>query len=523
MVDAAEGATGTSGRRTRSGSRKHREKPTLKASQRPFMQPRRQLPPTTAISENELESLHQSSLKILSEVGMDVLFDEAKQLFREAGAEVQADGDRVRLAPELVESLISTAPETFTLHARNPAHNLNMGGDWVAFSSVASPPNSTNIDRGRRPGTLSDFEDLVKFTQHFNCLHLNGGYPVEPVDIHASIRHLDCISAFTKLTDKVPHIYSLGEERIADGMEIARIGRGVSQSQFEEEPSLLSVINTSSPLRLDNSMAMGIIRLARAGQATVITPFTLAGAMAPVTIAGALSLQNAEALLGVALSQLAKKGAPVIYGGFTSNVDMKSGAPAFGTPEYMKAALVSGQLARRYKLPFRTSGVCAANSADAQSAYETSFALWGAIMGGGNFIKHAAGWLEGGLSASYEKFMIDADMLSMLQEFLTPLEINQDTLAFDAVKDVGPGGHFFGTAHTQERYMDAFYSPIVSDWRNFETWYEAGSPDAISKANALWKQILHEYEKPALDRALEDELDAFVAKRKEMGGAPTDF
>ena len=521
MVDAVEGMSSSGGRRTRSGSRKHREKPNLKANQRPFKQPRRHLPPTNAISEDELEALHQSSLKILSEVGMDVLFEEAKGLFREAGADV--DGDRVRLAPELVESLIATAPETITLHARNPAHSINMGGDWVTFSGVSSPPNSTNIDLGRRPGTLPDFKDLVKFTQHFNCLHLNDGYPVEPVDIHASIRHLDCVSTFMKLTDKVPHIYSLGEERVAGGMEITRIGRGVSQEQFEREPSLLSVINTSSPLRLDIPMAMGIIRLARAGQATVITPFTLAGAMAPVTIAGALSLQNAEALLGVALSQLAKKGAPVVYGGFTSNVDMKSGAPAFGTPEYMKAALVSGQLARRYKLPFRTSGVCAANSADAQSAYETTFALWGAIMGGGNYIKHAAGWLEGGLSASYEKFMIDADMLSMLQEFLTPLEISQESLAFEAVKDVGPGGHFFGTAHTQERYKDAFYSPIVSDWRNFESWHEAGSPDAISKANGLWKQILHEYEKPALDKAIEDELGAFVTKRKEEGGAPTDF
>jgi trimethylamine---corrinoid protein Co-methyltransferase len=254
-----------------------------------------------------------------------------------------------------------------------------------------------------------------------------------------------------------------------------------------------------------------------------VTPFTLSGAMAPVTIAGALVQQNAEALAGIAFSQMVRKGAPVAYGGFTSNVDMKSGAPAFGTPEYMKAQMVGGQLARRYRLPYRTSNTCAANTLDAQAAYESVFSLWGAIQGGGNFIMHAAGWLEGGLRASYEKVILDVDLLQMVGEMLTPLDLSEDALAVDAIRDVGPGGHFFGTPHTQARYRNAFYSPVLSDWRNFESWTEAGSPTAMEKANRVWKERLASYQPPAMDLAIREELDDFVNRRIAEGGAPTDF
>jgi trimethylamine--corrinoid protein Co-methyltransferase len=245
--------------------------------------------------------------------------------------------------------------------------------------------------------------------------------------------------------------------------------------------------------------------------------------MAPVTIAGALVQQNAEALAAIAFTQMVRKGAPVAYGGFTSNVDMKSGAPAFGTPEYMKAQLVGGQLARRYKIPYRTSNTCAANTVDAQAAYESVFSLWGAIQGGGNFIKHSAGWLEGGLTCSYEKTMLDIDLLQMIAEFLTPLDLSEDALGVDAIRDVGPGGHFFGAPHTQARYKSAFYAPIISDWRNYETWAEAGSPTAIQRANRLWKERLAAYEEPPLDPAIREELNAFVDRRIAEGGAPTDF
>ena len=254
-----------------------------------------------------------------------------------------------------------------------------------------------------------------------------------------------------------------------------------------------------------------------------MTPFTLAGAMAPVTLAGALAEQHAEALAGLVMTQAVRPGAPFVYGGFTSNVDMKSGAPAFGTPEYMKAQVLGGQLARRYRVPYRTSNVCAANTVDAQAAYESVFSLWGAIMGGGNFIMHAAGWLEGGLSCSFEKMILDADLLQMVAEFVDPLVVDEDTLAMAAVREVGPGGHYFGAQHTQARYRDAFYAPLLSDWRNFESWREAGSPTAMDKANRLWKDLLASYEAPPLDPAVEDELSAFVAKRKGEGGFKTDF
>jgi trimethylamine--corrinoid protein Co-methyltransferase len=270
-------------------------------------------------------------------------------------------------------------------------------------------------------------------------------------------------------------------------------------------------------------MLQGIIEMSSRGQVVVMTPFTLAGAMAPVTIAGAVVQQNAEALCGIAFTQMVKRGAPVVYGGFTSNVDMKTGAPAFGTPEYMKAVIVGGQLARRYGIPYRTSNTNAANTLDAQAAYESAFSLWALTQGGGNFIMHSAGWTEGGLTASFEKFILDVDMLQMVAEFLTPLDVSQDALALDAVREVGPGGHFFGTAHTLARYETAFYSPILSDWRNFETWTDAGRPTTYDHANRVFKEKLATYERPPIDPAVEEELDAFVAKRKAEGGVATDF
>ena len=286
---------------------------------------------------------------------------------------------------------------------------------------------------------------------------------------------------------------------------------------------MFSIINTNSPLQLDIPMMQGVIDLASMGQPVVITPFTLSGAMAPVTIAGALVLQNAEALAGLAFSQMVRPGAPAIYGGFTSNVDMKSGAPAFGTPEYMQAQHIGGQLVRRYGIPYRSSNVCAANTLDAQAAYEAVFSLWGAINGGANMLMHGAGWMEGGLCCSYEKLIMDIDLLQMVSEFLSPVAVDTDSLAVAAIEEVGPAGHYFGIDHTQKRYRDAFYSPIISDWRNFETWQEAGSPQAMQKANTVWKERLECYEQPPLDASIAEELNDFVARRKSEGGAATDF
>jgi len=481
----------------------------------------RRTPPARILSDDAIEAIHEASLTILEEIGIDFLLPEARD--RLAAVGVGVDGERVRFDRALVMDLVARAPAVFDVHARAPERSVALGGDEIVICSVASAPNVSDLDGGRRVGNREDYRNLLKLTQSLNAMHAVGGYPVEPVDVHASVRHLEALRDMVTLTDKIPHAYSLGRQRIEDGIEIVRIARGVDRATLEGQPSLFSVINASSPLRFDHPMLEGVIALAEAGQVTVITPFTLAGAMAPVTVVGALAQQNAEALAGIAFSQVVRPGAPVVYGGFTSNVDMKSGAPAFGTPEYMQAAIVGGQLARRYNLPYRSSNVNAANVPDAQAAWESAFSLWGTVTGGVNLMMHGCGWMEGGLTASFEKMVMDADMISMVAAFLDPLTVDGDSLALEAVRDVGPGGHFFGTAHTQARYRTAFHAPMVSDWRNFETWAEAGSPDALTRANGLVKRLLAEYEAPAMDPAVREELDAFVDRRIAEGGVATDF
>lgn len=507
----------------RKGHRGRKNRGAEMQQKKRYAQPRRVFPPVEIISADELEAIHNASLTILEEIGIDFMHDEAREILKKAGADVRPNSDRVRIDREIILNALKTCPSEFTFHARNPANNLHIGGNTIAFATVASAPNCQDMDKGRRPGNHEDYRNFLRIAQSYSVIHFSGGYPVEPVDIHASIRHLECLSDFVKLTDKPFHAYSLGRDRNLDGLEIARIGRGITMEQMEKEPSLFSIINSSSPLRLDTPMLQGIIEMSSRNQIIVLTPFTLAGAMAPVTLAGALAQQNAEALAGIAFTQLVRPGAPVVYGGFTSNVDMKSGSPAFGTPEYMKATHVGCQLARKYNLPFRTSNTCAANTVDAQAAYESVFSLWGAVMGGGNFIMHSAGWLEGGLSASFEKMILDIDLLQMVSEYLEPMVVDNDSLALDAIREVGPGGHYFGAEHTQSRFRNAFYAPILSDWRNFESWREAGSPTAMEKANKVWKEILANYEAPSLDPAIEEELDTFVERRKREGGVKTDF
>lgn len=503
------------------GRRRGRREGSGRIEQPPFRRIFNPYPPIRAVSDDQLEAIHLASLQVLEEIGMDFLLPEARERLQAAGADVR--GERVRMDRGLVLESIRSIPSSFTLHARNPERSVGVGGTEIVVCQIASAPNVSDLAGGRRIGNRRDFQNLIKLGHQLNAIHTFGGYPVEPVDIHASIRHLEALRDILTMSDKALHAYSLGRERIQDGIEMVRIARGVTREQLEQEPSLFSIINSSSPLRLDHPMLQGIITMAEAGQPTVITPFTLAGAMAPVTIAGALVEQNAEALAGLAFSQIVRPGAPVAYGGFTSNVDMKSGAPAFGTPEYMKAALVGGQLARRYGIPYRSSNANAANVPDAQAAWESVFSLWGAVMGGVHILKHACGWMEGGLCASFEKMVMDADTIQMLAEFLTPLVVDDDTLALEAMRDVGPGGHFFGTAHTQARFKTAFFSPMVSDWRNYESWQEAGSPDALTRSAELSNRLIAEWEAPPMDPAIREELDAFVARRIEQGGAPTDF
>ncbi|MFK7916936.1 MAG: trimethylamine methyltransferase family protein [Ilumatobacter sp.] len=489
--------------------------------QPPFAQPKRWLPATVLVTDDELDAIHTASLRVLAETGVDFLHEEARAMLAAAGAKV--DGDRVRFDPDMVLELVRHAPKEFTLHGRSSERNLRIGSDWVAYASVASAPNYVDLDGERKTGDRAGYQDFLRLGQMLNSVHTFAGYPVEPVDVHASVRHLHAAYDAHTLTDKSFHVYSLGKQRNLDGIEMARIARGVDHDTFEREPSISSIINASSPLRYDHPMLEGIIQMSARNQVIIITPFTLAGAMAPITLAGALVQQNAEALAGIAFTQVVRKGSPAVYGGFTSNVDMRSGAPAFGTPEYAKACLAGGQLARRYGVPYRSSAVSASNAVDAQAGYETVWALWGAIMGGANFVMHGAGWMEGGLHASMEKMVVDADLLHMVSKFLEPLDLSDDALAVDAIAGVGPAGHFFGEEHTQSRYTTEFYGPMVSDWRNWETWTDAGQPDARTRANTVARDILSNYEAPPIDDAIEAELRDFVDRRVSEGGVPTDY
>ncbi len=479
--------------------------------------------PTEPLTEEGVQAIHDTAMRVLEEIGIEFLNDEALELFREAGCTV--NGLNVRMGRDWVMEMVGRAPSQFTITPRNPDRQITIGGKHIIFGNVSSPPNYWDLETGKLPGTRVHCQNLLKLTQYFNCIHFAGGYPVEPVDIHASVRHLDVLFDKLTLTDKAMHAYSLGKERVEDVMEMVRIAGGLTDAEFAATPRMYTNINSTSPLKHDFPMIDGSLRLVRKGQAVIVTPFTLAGAMAPVTMAGAVAQSIAEALCAIALFQYAAPGCPVGIGTFTSNVDMKSGAPAFGTPEYMRATQMTGQLARFYDLPLRSSGVCAANVPDGQAMWETSNSLWAAVQSGTNMVYHAAGWLEGGLIASPEKFIMDCEVLQMIQRYFEPevVATTPEDLAFDAMAEVVGKGHFFGLQHTQDRYTTAFYQPFVSDWRNYEGWELAGGVWTAERAHGLYKRILDDYEAPLMDAAIREELADFVARRKSEGGAPTDF
>ena len=483
-------------------------------NQLPWLQPANPYPPLEILSPEQVEEIHLASQTLLENHGIRILHEDARRMLAEAGAEVNHETQMVRLDRGLVMEKVALAPAEFTLRARNPAKNLTLGGNHLAFTSVGGPAYCTDLDRGRRRGSFKESCDYIKLVQSLDIIHHEGGGPFEPIELPPETRHLDLYLAQIRLLDKNWQPIALGRQRTLDAIHMARISLGMSEAEFAANPALIAIINTNSPLQLDIPMAEGLIEMAGAGQAVCITPFTLAGAMAPVTLAGTLTQQNAEALAGITLTQVVRPGAPVVYGAFTSNVDMRSGSPAFGTPEYSKAAQASGQLARRYGLPLRSSNVTSSNVVDAQSTYESAMSLWSAITGHANIIVHAAGWLEGGLTASFEKLIVDAEMLQMMSEYLKPIEVNEDTIALDAITEAGAGGHFFGVQHTMSRYETAFYQPFLTDQRNFENWEEGGSRDTQTRANAIWKQLLNEYEQPPLDPAIDEELSEYVHKRK---------
>ncbi|MFT5220607.1 MAG: trimethylamine--corrinoid protein Co-methyltransferase [Planctomycetota bacterium] len=503
-------------------SRRGRKAGVVDAShQRPvnYRQLRNPLIRQPAFSEDRVQAIHQTALRVVAELGIKVLNAEAREYFCQAGAEVNETSQMVTIDSTIIESAIKTAPSEFTLHGASEKTNVILGGDHIAFVPVGGAPHISDLDRGKRPATLEDTRNIIRLSQHFDVIHLQSPN-VESQDIPVHLRHLHVTDSQLSLSTKPFFIYSRGSAQVEDGFAMTRIARGLSQQEFEARPWCYTVINTNSPRQLDVPMCQGIIDFARNGQMSVITPFTLAGAMAPVTMPGALVLQHAEALAGITLSQLVRPGAPVTYGSFTSNVDMKSGSPAFGTPEFVQAAFGAGQLARHIQLPWRGSAATASNAPDEQSVYEFLMSAWGSVLGGVNMMIHAAGWLEGGLTGSMEKFILDIEMLQTFAEIFEPLKSDDAELAFDAIASVEPGSHFFGCEHTMERYQTAFYQPLVSDWSNFGQWTDNGSKTATQRANKIWKDVLAEFQEPVMDQSVREELDAFIAKRTAEGGSP---
>ena len=479
--------------------------------------------PLRVLSDDHVEHVHRSAVRFLGEHGIRVLLPEARDILGAAGASVgdRTDSDLVRFPAELVSAALASAPATCTVAARNPACDLVFGGRSVNFFPVGGPPYMSDLINGRRPGTLAGFEDFVRLTQSFDVLHALAPC-VEPQDVQVELRHLVTTRSMAALSDKPIYVFARGEAIIADTFEMIRIAMGATDDEFRSRPHCWTNINVNSPRQLDVPMSMGIISFARAAQVCIMTPFTLAGAMAPISLAGALLLQHVEVLAAVTLAQTVRPGAPVIYGAFTSNVDMRSGAPAFGTPEAFKGAIASGQLARHVGLPWRSSGSSSSNSEDAQAGYETMMNTSGALLGGANVVMHSAGWQEGGLCASFEKLVLDVEMLQMFAESFAPIDMAEQELAYDAIAEVAPGGHFFGSKHTLDRYNHAFYEPLVFSRKNVGQWLDEGSPTASVRANAVVRATLERFEAPAIAEETLAELDDFVRRRTSEGGARPD-
>ncbi|MEZ5791472.1 MAG: trimethylamine methyltransferase family protein [Nitratireductor sp.] len=504
------------GRRRRKGSRPDAGGGIRKVNYRQLRNP---FPPVSVFTPDRVEAMHRTSLRVLSELGVKVLLPEARQLFVKAGALVDEESQMVRIGREIVEAAIASAPKSFVLHGAVRERDVVMELGSLTFQTGAGCPHATDLVRGRRPGTMADLGELLKLAHHFDAIHMLSPM-VEPQDVPVHLRHYDMTLAQLTISDKVPFVYARGTPQSLDTFEMIRDFRGLSDEAFREGAHCFTIINTNSPRQIDIPMAQGLIDFARHGQMAIVTPFCLMGAMAPVTVAGALVLSHAEALAAITLNQLSRPGAPVCYGAFASSVDMKSGAPAFGTPEHAKANLGAGQLARHIGLPWRCAAGAATNINDAQGAHETEISAWSSVLAGATITIHSAGWVEGGLSFSYEKMITDMEMVNTFAELCTAPGAEDGDLAFEALSEVQPGGHFFGCGHTMERYQAAFYEPVVADWSNFGTWTERGALDANHRATAIWQDIVQNAPAFSYDKDRADALKAFIARRTAEGGAP---
>jgi trimethylamine--corrinoid protein Co-methyltransferase len=473
-----------------------------------------ELPRYEILDESSLQELERGWRRIVSELGIDFLHDEAIAAFEAAGQRV--DGQLVKFDPDWILEQVAKAPREFDLQARNPERTIHIGGNHMAFGAVYGCP-FVREGLERREATYADFENLVRLAQAFPQLDTPGGTICEPNDKPLDSRHLDMVYALMTLSDK-PFMGSVTSGPNADDT-VAMAEMVFGADSIRETPAILSLINVNSPLRYDDRMLSALLSYTKANQPCVITPFLLMGAMSPVSIPSTLAQQVGEALAGIALVQTLNPGCPVVFGSFLSNTDMQSGSPSFGTPESAIGLLCTGQIARHYGLPFRGGGgLTASQSVDAQSAYEAAMTLWPTFLAGTNFVMHSAGWLESGLVSCYEKFIVDVELLRMLYHVFEPLQINEETLAYGAHQEVGQGGHFLGAAHTLERFRECFYRPLLSSTENYERWQRNGGNDAAARASDIWRKTLEEYEEPELEPDLKAELKAYVDRRRtELG------
>ncbi len=473
------------------------------------------MPRYEILSTDAIATLDGAWRRLMTEVGVEFMSDEALALFAAAGQKVE--GNTVFLDPEFVLAQVALAPKEFDVRARNPRNTVHIGGDHMAFGAVYGPP-FVRAGEVRRDGTMADFENFARLAQSFDVLDSAGGVICEPNDTPLDSRHLDMTLALMTLTDKMYMSNVVSGTNARDTIAMGEILYG-GREAIEEVPASISLINCNSPLRWDDRMLDALFEYARAAQPVVLTPFILMGAMSPVTIPAALVQQITEALSGIALAQLIRPGTPVIFGSFLSNIDMQSGSPTFGTPESGIGLLCTGQIARHFGLPFRTGGgLTSSQVPDAQAGYEALMTLMPTFLAGTNWVMHSAGWLEGGLVAGFEKFIIDAQIVEMLQHEFTPLEIDEGSLGFDAHVEVGHGGHFLGSMHTMERFRTCFYRPFLSSSQNYERWVREGALDTAARATAIYQERLEAYEAPPLDDAIRAELEEYVIRRRhELG------
>jgi trimethylamine--corrinoid protein Co-methyltransferase len=476
-----------------------------------MVQPVHNIPIYELVNAEGIELIHQKSLEILQEVGIDFYLDEALSILKEHGVDVR--GETAHFDADLIQEYIAKAPSEFTQLARNPENNVTIGGAHMVFAPVYGPPFVYDIKRGHRGATLEDFHNFVKLAYMSPYIHHSGGTIVEPTDEPAATRHLDMLFSHIKYSDKAFMGSVMSTANAEDSVKIAEILFGANE--IRQNPALISLINISSPRRLDDRMLKALTVFARARQAVIITPFLMAGAMSPVSLAGTLIQQNAEALAGIAYAQMVEPGTPVVYGSFMTNIDLKSGAPVFGSPESQMALLTSAQLARRYNLPFRSGGMFASSKiSDAQAAYESVMTMLPAVQGRVNFTLHAAGWLDNGMTAGYEKFVMDCEMLGMYHTLLKGIDLSEDAWAIDSLRSVPPGGHHLGTDHTMRHFETAFHRSDLFDYNDVDQWVLDGSKSAEQVAHEKMKALLTSYKAPALDLEIEAALKEYISNRK---------